>query len=548
MNTKNKFEALKTAQEQLTQTITYHIAASIISNSEFPKKDSLPTLSPSPFNSLGHYVSLDYRLLIQIIWQVVNEIKDTGAKVYKKWPSTKNFVISGVVGLVLFFILRNNSSGWFWALVIAGIWLFFSTRNSRLTQFYTDVSKIRAEAIRKLIAGEWTSALDSVTSTQIEEGLNAQEIGDGVLGSDQIPILVIKNNNNPLPGYGRLQTENQFICRPKASDTANEHHVEADFKTIQDNIVDAVANFVGGEMTYGDVLVIHGDTLRMDSPWLNKNKAPKLWADQDMLNNFASIDGRVSIRRYFAVQLFFKDYSTVATFFVRPFMAGNSLCCRISISTIGPLYTGIDYFQKRLRDYEEEEKKGYGKKPKISKEEKKKAKAKQKKKNKIVSTATRLLQSARTEKATQFQSRSINYREIKELVFQDKEADKDYKEEFEELVKKNRFWLGDQFTNTNLRDTYSLTFTNDFFGRTESIASLSTLYDQISRSILDTIDSLGYDITNYRDSEGNYSINADKIEQLVIGEKIQVADKKLDKQDSQAGNNQGERPPQLVQK
>ncbi|MBP8047973.1 MAG: hypothetical protein KAY64_04450, partial [Anaerolineales bacterium] len=52
--------------------------------------------------------------------------------------------------------------------------------------------------------------------------------------------------------------------------------------------------------------------------------------------------------------------------------------------------------------------------------------------------------------------------------------------------------------------------------------SIKTLYQQISRTILDTFDSMGFDITDYRDREGKYSINAEKIDRLIIGEEIKI--------------------------
>jgi hypothetical protein len=83
-------------------------------------------------------------------------------------------------------------------------------------------------------------------------------------------------------------------------------------------------------------------------------------------------------------------------------------------------------------------------------------------------------------------------------------------------------WPGRLTPLGNWREDYSLTFTNDFFGSTEALASIKTLYQQISSTILDTFDSMGFDITDYRDREGKYSINAEKIDRLIIGEEIKI--------------------------
>ncbi|NEO85100.1 MAG: hypothetical protein F6J87_12750 [Spirulina sp. SIO3F2] len=65
-----------------------------------------------------------------------------------------------------------------------------------------------------------------------------------------------------------------------------------------------------------------------------------------------------------------------------------------------------------------------------------------------------------------------------------------------------------------------MTFTSDFFGRPESIASVSILYSLISKAVIDSLEDLGFDVSDYKDKEGNYTINAEKIDQLIVGETI----------------------------
>jgi len=72
-------------------------------------------------------------------------------------------------------------------------------------------------------------------------------------------------------------------------------------------------------------------------------------------------------------------------------------------------------------------------------------------------------------------------------------------------------------------------FTSDFFGNTESRALLRTLFDRITRQALSTMKELQYDISDYQDDNGRFTINADKIEQLVMGEKVYVDPKKRKK-------------------
>ena len=506
-------------RKQLTDTITYFVAATIISDKQFPRKGYLPRPSAPPLRSQGHYVLLDYRLLVRIIWQVIDEIKMSAKKIYKRIP-IRSIVMGGIVAVILFiFSVANQaeiSGALFLALIGGAIGVFLSLQNARFKLLLKEVAAIRAKVIKKLIAGDWSPVQSGEMVEKIEKELGKIEIGDGVLGGDQIPILVISRDQHPFPGYGHLQAENVFVCRPQKTTSVNSTPDDG-FETIQNNIVSAVSKFPVGDMSCGDILVVHGGSLPIDSVWLNENKSPKLWLDRRVLEKFSTIDERVSVRRFFAVQTLFSEYGTVATFFIRPFMAGNSLCCQVAFSTIGPLINGVEYFQKKLLKYEQEEKNGFNIKPPV-----------QKRKNKDVSPSTKLIQDVRrlAELGDDFQSRLINYQEIKELDPLYEEDDKEYKKEFKQLVEKSTVWLGQLIITPNWRETYSMTFTNDFFGKTEELASVRTLYDQISRTILDTFELLGYDISDYRDDEGNYSIHAEKIEQLVVGEKIQIADKK----------------------
>jgi hypothetical protein len=102
-----------------------------------------------------------------------------------------------------------------------------------------------------------------------------------------------------------------------------------------------------------------------------------------------------------------------------------------------------------------------------------------------------------------------------------------FQREFEAANARSPHWPGQDLASTrtaNWREDRSLTFPADFFARPESMAAVRTIYDQVTRSILDCLDRAGFDVSDYRDSEGNYVIKAETIEQLVVGEKIYVAE------------------------
>ncbi|UCE04418.1 MAG: hypothetical protein JSW07_12375 [bacterium] len=87
---------------------------------------------------------------------------------------------------------------------------------------------------------------------------------------------------------------------------------------------------------------------------------------------------------------------------------------------------------------------------------------------------------------------------------------------------KSILWPGLYTTLPNWRESQSSTFTTDFFRKTEGIYSVKHIYDQISRAIIDGLDNLNFDVSEYRNQEGKYMINADKIDKLIVGERIYI--------------------------
>jgi hypothetical protein len=94
--------------------------------------------------------------------------------------------------------------------------------------------------------------------------------------------------------------------------------------------------------------------------------------------------------------------------------------------------------------------------------------------------------------------------------------------EYVRVIQENVFWPGVYFPQRTIREKHSRSFTNDFFGRTEVTATIKSLYSQIGKAIIDSFAELGFDVSEYRDRDGNYTINADKIGQVFIGQQIKV--------------------------
>src|SRR5262249_16699064 len=74
-----------------------------------------------------------------------------------------------------------------------------------------DVAEIKAEDVRNLMKGKWKSDNETIRKTIARD---LEKIGDGALDGVQIPVITVIDNEQPFSGYGRLQAESLFICRP----------------------------------------------------------------------------------------------------------------------------------------------------------------------------------------------------------------------------------------------------------------------------------------------------------------------------------------------
>ncbi len=500
-------------RSRMTLMITYLLTAELIARQDFPQKLALPKLYPPAFNNFGHQLLLDYQLLLAIVWEVVEEIKIA----VEKWQDKKLPWVIGILalGITLLLIGFLNFTAFPFLLLLAllglpALYRFVTARIQKSMK--RDVAEIRAEAIRNLMKGEWKSDNEDIRKTIARD---LKKIGDGVLDGAQVPVITVIDDEQPFSGYGRLQAENLFICRPK--EKANDHvrSEEEIRKTVANNIVEKVLGLGISGISFGDVAVIQGDSLTRDSKWLDEEKTPILWLDRYALGYVREIDPRASARTYFAAQVLFAQYMTVATFFVRIFWAGHSASCSVAVTTLGPPGVDWDYLNVRLmkheREKEEETQPHEIRSAFVSKEEQD-------------ALGYLTLLRAWSQDKTPFQA-NLDAKEIKKLsITADNEARREeYEKEFKRVLRQSVMWPGSYYKLfPNWRENNSFTFTTDFFGRPEAIASVRALYDQISRTALDTLDTLGFDISDYRDKEGKYSINAEKIDQLVVGERVHI--------------------------
>ena len=169
------------------------------------------------------------------------------------------------------------------------------------------------------------------------------------------------------------------------------------------------------------------------------------------------------------------------TFFIRTFLAGNSAACEVNVSTLGPPSPDWDYVRNRLRVYDREQgtDKADGRPPSPSP-------------SRVTSLAVRLRIARFFLENRTWCSRTLPHGRRPEAQSVRQGGDRPRAQTgLERMVEKSGIWPGIHTGMTNWRELYSLTFTNDFFGNTESQAVLKTLYDRICRSALDQLKELG---------------------------------------------------------
>jgi hypothetical protein len=115
-----------------------------------------------------------------------------------------------------------------------------------------------------------------------------------------------------------------------------------------------------------------------------------------------------------------------------------------------------------------------------------------------------------------------------ELVTKEMMKDKEYDRQFDKLMAQTALWPGGRhgISAVNWREEHSYTLPADFFSRPETLAAVHTMYDQIVRAILSTLEKAGFDISDYRNKDGQFLIKADSIDHLIVGEKINITEDK----------------------
>lgn len=502
---------------EVTSHVTRYMAAHLIVNPGFPNRKKLPKSLPPPFCNFGHLILVDYDRLLRIVWRVALDARTAAMKTGARgmqWVTR----VTALVWLLSLLSLNAPIIGCL-GIVLVGV-VMYGIRV--LKEACEAVAKVRADALEQLLENRFGEGESQVC-------VDRRHFGDGVLDGAAVPVLTVLPNGPSFPGYGKLQADNLFVCRPK--DEGKPQAVVDLARSICTRVAAKAAEQLQVIVRQGEVIVVHGGNLSTQSGWLGLDCAPILWFPRAELGRVLDVDPHVSVRVFLATQLVFPHYATAATFFLRVFPAGNSIAFQISVTTLGPPAAEREDFLVRLSRH------------KLQLQAKERAAARTYEPGRRfehrlrptwkASPATRdafryLAYAAYTHKAgTPFQD-FFNLKKLRKLNISDEQhRSADCEQTFHQIVHDSPLWPGRLFgASANLREERSLTFLSDFFGRPEALAHIHTVYDQIVRTILETIEEGGFDISQYRDSNGKLLIQAGKIDQLVVGEKVTMQDSK----------------------
>jgi hypothetical protein len=545
-------DAATRARQVITDDLTRLIAAVTLAHEDFPLERDLPRVAPVPYNHLGHQVLLDYHKLTAILWGTVHEIQEAirNSPLYTLAPILGFVVALAVAGLgVAVFAAHTAEPAAYLIVLGAAVVIGLGTYRALRISPEKIAADVRARNLRLLLAGKVPPCAAELETT-VAKGKKLALWGDGNLERDGCPVLVMLSDDHPFPGFGRHQGRQLFVCRPDDEKGPPGLSNEALHEAISEALVAMIRSSGIPCVSSGQVVLIDGHTLRKDSRWLGL--APPLFLPPDRAarpgrperpaellseverSNVSpatarEFDKRASVRAYTAIQALVPEYLMCVTFFVRTFQAGNSAACEVNVSTLGPPARDWDYIRDRLRVHDREQ--GPGRDSSLDPGAV----------GAHVSSLGSRLHIARwlLENPSAVFTSQARRTDILELGPFDEEALDHEAKQAERIAATGSVWPGIFTALDNWREQHSITFTTDFFGNTESQAVLKTLHDRICRSALSRLKELGFDISDYQDESGKFSINADSIEHLVVGERVYLEKKKAPAGQDAPGNEAG---------
>ncbi len=503
-------EQFEKSKSKLTQESTNLIAASIIAHKDFPRKERLPQFKPLPFHSFGQFFLFDHSKFLLIVYQAVIGIKKISKK--RKYLYLPRFTSLGIIVIGCGMLILQNITlplAFVFIIIVAALGNFIvagimeKTANEQIADY-------KARLLENLLNNTWEKENDLDVPAPLLNSFNLSL--SEIVSNEEIKVLTTFGDQQPFPGFGMLQLDNKFICPPKDLKNITQNEEEDLFKVVIDKLQDLLGCSGISNIGFEKVVAINSETIYNESPWLNEEKIPFLKVPT-YKNKISLQDKNASVRIYYVVEVLLPRYDSAACFFIRPFKAENSVGCHIALTTLGPPQNDRFYLEEKLRKYnKEKDKPGLTSDDIIHKD----------------SASYNLNIIWKNSRAQEKFHETISFSDLADIDdLREKPSFVNLdKKKTQEIIENEVRWPGRyRYMTYNVREINSLTLGGDFFGHPEVISTIDTIYDQISRTVLESIEEQGFDISKYKDKDGKLFINADRIDKLIVGEVIKISDK-----------------------
>lgn len=226
----------------------------------------------------------------------------------------------------------------------------------------------------------------------------------------------------------------------------------------------------------------------------------------------------MSAQTYYGVQVLRPQYLTLVSIFVRPFLASTSAAFETVVMSLGPPLSDERDIRSALQVHDRNAQRSRNPAA-LSSASGGATSTTNTGHTAFIEAAREILMKARES----FLMRS-DYSLLRNFHWNDDGALLNEKKAADALQADVDDWIGRFFGEVNWREANSRVTTQDLFGAADCRATVRALYDHVARHMLTALEARGFDIAQYKDSTGRWSINVDKIDQMIVGEKISVED------------------------
>lgn len=492
--------------ERSRQRVTNLLAAAEILRAGFPDAN-LPKVYGYPFLALGHQVLFDYDRFRRVVWSVAEAVRQELLPVrrVRLMVSWTGVILALLVFLAVAAAAEDAPSvGIIPAIVVLFTSLIVS--NSLGRQHLRRSFGIRADTADSLIRNDVLPV-----PLLAFDGISDHELliwGKASIGGRETPVL-LSTANDRFPGFGKTLIEESLVCPQKeASDGQPATSAEIDRKVIQ-SLENNITSAGFGGVQSGPTLLVDAGSIQWSSRLLTTDHRPRTSIPTDELQSILKQGCRAECRLYQAIMLTFPEYLTTATIFVRSNIAGHAACCDVSLTLLGPPVMGEAQLRDRLIVLRRAARKWTSKPTSEKQIEKDKS---------SMGTLARRLAEWKGAPRTEPSPMGLPWK----LKPRDRREEEGLSAVCRDILAETDRWVGDWMQLGNPREYQSYILTPDIFGRMDVRAGVRALYLQVSETILKTLEQMGFDVSSYRDEKGNFTISAERIDSLVVGERINV--------------------------